>query len=527
MQPTLQSTETPPWVENCRTKPYNHQILGVQKITQNPFFMLGDEMGAGKSLQAIVAAMVLFEQNQIDRVLVVTPAPVRAVWYDPEFGELAKHLWEHIPSVITEYHARDRMWTYGKDGPRVLAWVITNYDFLVNKNRYEFAAEFCNKRTFLICDESSKIKNHKAIRTKAILKLRRRCSRVLLLNGTPIANNPRDMYAQGNIMDLSILETPYVYQFDARYAIKGGWENRETVGWRNLEDMQQRFAPYVLRRLKSDCIDLPEKLPPVVIQPPLTPETWKHYKAMRDDLIVWLDQPHSVSMAAQVIVKILRLAQITSGFIGGVEVQEPDPTALENKPDWIPFDGPLPTQPTDRSPTREIGKEKLEIYLDWLDDHLEEDPNFKLLTWCWFRPELFRLAKSVREKFPRVVVRDLHGNQRKTEREDALRLLDPRTAPEGPAILVGTPDSGAMGYTFTAAHTVMYVSASHSLLNYLQSQDRVHRPGQTHAVSYYHILATGPKGERTIDHTIHKARQGKLDLATWTTAAWRTALLVE
>jgi hypothetical protein len=106
-------------------------------------------------------------------------------------------------------------------------------------------------------------------------------------------------------------------------------------------------------------------------------------------------------------------------------------------------------------------------------------------------------------------------------------LLDPRTAPAGPAVLCGTPDSGAMGYSFVAAHTMMYVSSSPSLLNYLQSIDRVHRPGQTHAVSYYHILATGPKGERTIDHIIHKARQGKLDLATWTTSAWRTALLQE
>ena len=525
MQPTLQPVIEPAWLKYCRSKPYQHQILGVEKIVNHPYFMLGDEMGAGKTLQAIVAAMVLFEQNKIDKVLVVTPAPVRAVWYDQEFGELAKHLWLHIPSLISEFHARERCWWHGPiTSERRLEWTITNYDFLVNKQRFEQIVPFCDKKTMLICDESSKVKNARAIRTKAIMKLRRRCSRVLLLNGTPIANNPRDMYSQGNIMDVGILETPYVYQFDARYAIKGGWENRETVGWRNLEDMQQRFAPYVLRRLKTDCLDLPEKLPPVVLTAALSPDTWKIYKAMRDELIVWLEQPHSMSMAAQVIVKTLRLAQITSGFIGGVEVQEPDPQALEGKPDWMPFDGPIPNPPTDRSPTREIGREKLDVFLDWLNDQLEEDPNLKLLTWCWFRPELARVAKSIPSP---ITVRQLHGNQRKGEREEALRLLDPRTAPPGPAVLVGTPDSGAMGYTFTAAHTVIYLSASHSLLNYLQSQDRVHRPGQTHAVSYYHVLATGPKGERTIDHVIHKARQGKLDLATWTTAAWRTALLAE
>lgn len=517
----------PDWIRLCRTKPYHHQIVGVQKILTHPYFMLADEMGAGKSLQAILAAMLLWQQNKIDRVLIVTPAPVRAVWFDQEFGELAKHLWEHIPSVITEYHARERHWTYGQSGPRVMVWTITNYDFIVTKQRFEGILPYCNARTMMICDESSKVKNHRALRTKAVMRLRKRCSRVLLLNGTPIANNPRDMYAQGNLMDPGILQTPYVYQFDARYAIKGGWENRETVGWRNLEDMQQRFAPYVLRRLKTDCLDLPPKLPPVLLNALLTPETWRIYRQMRDEMVVWLDQPHSVSIAAQVIVKVLRLAQITAGFLGGVEVQQPDPSALEGKPDWMPF-GDIPLSgPVDDSPVREVGKEKLEVYLDWLADRLDEDPAFKTVTWCWFRLELGRLVREIENRFRGVTVRQLHGDQRKGDREVALRLLDPRTAPEGPAVLAGTPDSGAMGYTFTAAHTMMYVSSSPNLLNYLQSIDRVHRPGQTHAVSYYHILATGPKGERTIDHIIHKARQGKLDLATWTTSAWRDALLQE
>lgn len=515
----------PDWLHHCRTKPYHHQIVGVQKVITHPYFMLADEMGAGKSLQAILAAMLLWQQNKIDRVLVVTPAPVRAVWFDPEFGELAKHLWDNIPSLITEFHARERHWTYGQSGPRVMVWTITNYDFIATKRRFEEILPYCGARTMLICDESSKVKNHRALRTKAVMRLRKRCSRVLLLNGTPIANNPRDMYAQGNLMDVGILETPYVYQFDARYAIKGGWENRETVGWRNLEDMQRRFAPYVIRRLKTDCLDLPPKLPPVILQPPLEPETWRIYKAMRDEMIVWLEQPHSVAMAAQVIVKVLRLAQITSGFIGGVEVQQqPD---LTDKPEWMPFDGPPPNQLVNDSPVREVGREKLDAYLDWLGDRLDEDPNFKTVTWCWFRLELSRLAVEVQNRFRNMTIRQLHGDQKKGEREAALRLLDPRTAPEGPAVLCGTPDSGAMGYSFVAAHTMMYVSASPSLLHYLQSIDRVHRPGQTQPVSYYHILATGPKGERTIDHIIHKARQGKLDLATWTTAAWRTALLQE
>lgn len=516
------------WLSRCRIQPYAHQIVGVEKIVANPFFLLADEMGAGKTMQAIVAAQLLYAANQIDRVIVVAPASVRAVWFDEELGELAKYLWKDIAHIVTEFHARERTWIFGESPHKPLVWLVTNYDFIRSKNRLQQLKGYCSKRALLICDESSKVKNHKAQQTKAVKELRKLCGRVLMLNGTPIANSPRDMYSQGNILHPKILETPYVYQFDARYAVKGGWENRQDIGWKNLDDMQNRFKPYTLRRLKTDCLDLPEKLPPVILTATLTEETWRIYKAMRDELIAWLDNPRAHSVAAQAIVKALRLAQITAGFLGGVQ-QSFEP---EGRPEWVPFSETectdfldLPDSPQE-TVAQVIGREKLDVYLEWVEQQLVADPSFKLLTWCKFRPELFRVHAELSTKFPLVTARTLHGDQRRTDREEAVRLLDIRTAPEGAAVLIGTPGTGAMGHSFVACHTVMYLSDC-TLFEYLQSQDRVHRPGQTHAVSYFHILAAGPKGQRTIDHTMFKARQAKQDLATWTTAAWRDALLAE
>ena len=84
-----------------------------------------------------------------------------------------------------------------------------------------------------------------------------------------------------------------------------------------------------------------------------------------------------------------------------------------------------------------------------------------------------------------------------------------------------------MGLNLTAAHHVMELSYDYNLKDWLQSQDRVHRPGQVYAVNYYQIEAVGPNGQKTIDRVTLTARANKLDLATLTTKAWVAALTEE
>jgi hypothetical protein len=570
-------------LERCRFRPYMHQVVGINalvKVDDPPVnrcypgcFALFDDMGAGKSIQTTVAAQILYEQGQIDRVLIIAPASVRAVWFDPELGELKKHLWDTTPAVITEYHARRRSWeteASKSDKRSKLHFFITNYEFIRSKPRLETLLPFCTAKTLLVLDESSAVKGYKTEQTKACLKLRTKCGRVILLNGTPIANSPLDMFSQGNLLDPRILATKSYFHFRARYALMGGWMQKAIVGWQNLEDMQNRFKPYVLRRLKSECLDLPEKLPPVTLTATLTPATWKIYKQMRDDMIAWLSAS-TVAVSMQAGVKAMRLAQITAGFLGGVEDAEPDDLLFDDsddseRPEWLnkyqsdttTVEKPSPSNVIRPhvNPTQEVGREKLSLFFQWLDDRLLEDPNLKLLVWCRFRPEVARLLReldelihvmpekvipSTWEKDPirKIKVGAIWGGQTKDrfkviggervmikmgERNEALRLLDPRTMPEGPVIVVGTPASGSMGINLSGAHTVIYISLDFSLKNYLQSSDRVHRPGQVHPVSYTEMMAVGPDGQKTIDHTIIKALRNKENIATWTTSAWIHAL---
>lgn len=513
------------YAQHFRIPPYDHQADGVKHLIDKAVFALFDEPGAGKTKQVIDAAQILFMTNKIDRVIVFAPASVRGVWADSELGELRKHLWEITPSKVTEFHHRRRTWTQG-DSPRQLEWIITNYEFVRSAKWLKQLMAFANSRTLLVCDESSAIKGYKSQQTNAVWLLRVRCGRVILLNGTPIENSPGDIFSQARMMHPDILGCDSWLHFRSRYAVVGGWQNKQIISWQNLDDLRARMKPYVLRRLKKDCLDLPEKLPPVSLVVPLSQKTWTLYKQMRDELVAWLSE-QTVSVSLQAGVKILRLAQMTSGFVGGLEhVNLDDEMAdvQEGRPDWLPLVAVSETSTVqeDLGP-REIGREKLDMLLNWLDDQLAVDPKLKVIIWCRFRAELFRIQQAIEARGD-FLVGTIHGGNKRDERATSIRLLDPRTTPDRPVAVLGTLGTGARGLNLSASHTVVYMSNDFRYGTYVQSEDRVHRPGQVHAVSYFDVVATGPKGQRTVDHILLDARARKQNLAQWTTSAWVAAL---
>lgn len=498
-------------------------------------FALFDDMGLGKSKQTIDSAHYLYEGADIDRVIVIAPAAVRDNWFDKELGELAKHLWKDVRHRVIEFHGKNREWFFGAGNGKPLVWIVTNYEFIRSAERLKELKQYVTRNTLLVLDESSLVKSHNAQQARAVLELRQGCRRVTLLNGTPIVNGAGDMYMQGAIMDPRIMDCKNFYVFRSRYAEMGGYLNRQITGWRNVEDIQKRFAPYVLRRLTEDSVDLPEKMPPVMLFAELKPSTWRLYKQMRDDMVAWLDHVN-MSMATQAGVKALRLAQICSGFLGGVDAL---PGALgpetedDAPPDWMGFEEPtlspdFPSMPIiNGDAVQEIGSEKVHVLSDWYARKLTEDPSFKLLLWCRFRPEVERYLRMFANDYPKVELGAIYGGQKKADRARARMLLDPRTAPPGPVVDVGTPATGSMGLTLTASHTMVYSSNDFNLKTRLQSEKRTHRIGQDKPCSYFDIVAVGPNGQKTIDYKIIMALRNKDNMAKWTTDAWRKALLEE
>ncbi len=522
-------------LDSYRLPPYKHQIEGIERLINNPWFALFDEMGVGKTFQVINAAQELAWRGIIDRVIVIAPAAVRAVWYDPELGEIRKYLWSGTNQKISEYHAKIRSWNVGATEPTLLRWIITNYDFIRPKERHKALFPYCGKKTLLVIDESSAIKGAYTKQTKAVKELRRRCGRVVLLNGTPIANNLLDIFSQANVMHPTILDCKWITQFKARYAIMGGFANREVIGWKDVEDVQRRVAPYVIRRMKKDCLDLPPKLPSVPIFAPLRAE-WPLYVEMRNEMVASVSKFHA-SVAAQSVVREMRLAQITSGYLGGVipwDMPEDEagspfpllrPEAYGSGPEAYGDGGEGATagvpaeEDRNLGPLREVGRAKADAVLDRLNLFWEEDPNLKVLIWCVFRPEIERMVKELSLRSG-LEVGKIAGGQTREERQYALRLMNPRTAPSGPAVVVANPAAGGLGLDLTASHTVIRMSRNDHMKAQLQAEDRTHRPGQLFPVSYFDVIATGPKGQKTIDHKQAARYAKKESLATMTVGAW-------
>lgn len=516
-------------------KPFDHQLIGSHALVQrsNPAvgrelpncFALFDEMGAGKTKQVCDAVQVLFELGLLQNVIVIGPNPIKSVWFDQEIGEILKHRWPDMPVNVTEFHGRVRNWHRGRQGLRI-NWIVTNLEFIRgSKDKIdEIIHRWAGKSTLLVVDESWAVKCWTAKQTKAVIKLRKRCGRVVLLNGTPQSNNLEDLFSQAYIMNPDILGYKNQKVFRSQHAIMGGWQNKQIVGWRDVEVIQNKLKPYVLRRLKNDCLDLPEKMPPVTLTAALTPSTWKIYKQMRDDAVAWLSSNVSAS-PQQAGVKVMRLAQITSGFLGGLLEQSLCSScegAGQVEDDLCLTCGGAGYETRSLEPET-VGTEKLEVFEEWAKTLLEGKPTVKAIVWCRFRRELFAV-QAIAQKLG-FEVGLLCGGQKKVDREHTLRLLHPQTSPKDrPVMGIGIPASGAVGLNFAAADHTLWMSHESSLKNRLQADDRVHRSGQVNKVWYGDVIATGPEGQKTIDHHVIKALRNKEDAATFTCSKWISVL---
>lgn len=526
----------------CATVPRQHQKDGVIALLKNPSFLLADQVGAGKSKQCVDTSQILVEYKQINTVLVLAPAFARSVWAskDPALGEVAKHGWSSILNDIHEYSVKTHPPKKGvypqikierREG--ALTWLVSNYEFIRKDERLgPLLTWLANTKFWLICDEAWALKDAKSDQWKAVNKIRKMAARITLLNGTPIADDPLDMFAQMKLLDPYHKAQPIKYysHFRNYYAVlKPNVSFPMITGWQHLDELSKRCAPFILQRQTRDCFDLPPILEPVLIEAPLTDENWKIYKQMRDEMVAWLSIAEDGSggigsVAKQAIVKSMRLAQITSGFLGGIQ-------KIDFSQDMLDFGGltdqerqDMVSEYTVMEPPREIGTEKLDATIAWLK-RLKPTPR-RLLIWCRFRLEVERTAAAIAKGGRRMHM--LYGSQNVDERAAAVAALNPDIEQPGYVGVVGNPLAGGAALNLAGAGLAITMSHDTKLRVYLQARGRIDRPGQRNeSICYVDVVATGPKGQRTIDHHILSALRGKEDVANWTAADWRQKLLAE
>ncbi len=546
--------------KRCKTTPYPHQEEGVRWLLTDQdtaarrliprVYLLGDNVGVGKSKQTLDSAQFLWEAQAIDTVVVCCPAFARGVWADPDpaLGEIAKHGWTSVHNRVIEYCVKTSRLVAPPSNH--LLWIVTNYEFIRRPERLLPLAKFLHgRRYWLVPDESWALADHTTAQWKAVASLRHwgwikpaqiksdllwkdiqaqglESSRITLLNGTPVADTPLDLYAQGRLLHSTIPGVhvgtngkiaPWSWTtFRARYAVmRPNSHFPEIVGWQNLEELRDRFKPYILRREVEQC----EILEPVLVEAKLKDETWRIYTQMRNEMVAWLSSNGGeASVAKQALVKGLRLAQITSGFLGGVE-------AMPLGEDFLDFDAevPAPTEHVVTGTLREIGREKLDALIAWLEQLRPLPP--RVIIWSRFRPEIERTASVLAEMTGRKVHK-LYGGQSREERREAILALNPDVSIDTPVGVVAHAAAGGAALNFSGASLDITLSYDFSLRIYTQKRGRINR-GLKRPIQYVDFVATGPRGQRTVNHHVLSALRSKEDIASWTAATWKRKLLEE
>ncbi len=449
-----------------KTTPWGHQVRGFYFSYWLPSALLAMDMGTGKTLNAI--ALMLAWNCQT--TLILCPLSVRGVWR----REIERHAGRPIRTVILEKGSTkektqqaDRALESASRRGEPLA-VVVNYD-TAKLNPF---ADWSLRQQWdcVICDESHRIKAHNSAVSKYAAKLFYVSKRRLCLTGTPLGQSPLDLFGQFRFLDPGLFGTSW-HHFSNRYAIKGNpYIPQQITGYKNQEELQQRFHLITYRCKASDVLDLP----PVMHEErmcELSPEAKRHYRELENELIT--DVGNGKVVAANALVRLLRLQQVTSGFL-----QEEGPT----------YGAGMVLDMSGKIHRIDEGKAKL------LEDLLEDAGGDPFVVFCRFREDLRRvelLAKSLE-----LTYGELSGGRKDALTPDAT-MADVQVA--GVQIA-----SGGVGVDLSRARYAAYYSLGFSLTEYEQSLARLHRPGQTQSVVYYHLQAEG-----TVDRRVYGALRAR------------------
>ena len=306
----------------------------------------------------------------------------------------------------------------------------------------------------------------------------------MILTGTPIQNDTRDLWSQYRFLAPDVFPASY-YAFEKRYALMGGYGQHQYLGPRNLEELTRKAHGIAYRVTKAECLDLPEKTFETR-EIALEDSAANLYQRIKKNAVAELEGGESVT-ASIVLTRLLRLQQITGGFVTD-----------------------------DDGTTTKVSSAKLDAVADIVQS-LCVDEGKKLVIFTRFRAEMDGVSEVVQKVLGgKLQMVRIAGDIDIAKRGSIVEQFqtDPDTR-----VFVGQIDACAEGITLTAADTVVYYSLTFNMAKYAQSQDRIHRVGQRNVCTYIHLIVP-----HTIDEKIISALEKKVDLAKAITDNWRWML---
>ena len=398
--------------------PLTHQKEAIEKLVGSKRFILADDMGLGKTTSTIIAAL----ETGAKRILIVCPASLKINWQ----------------REIENYTDRSVYISEGKKFSTEEDFTIVNYDILKNfydtKNKDNSIIHNSNF-DLVILDEAHMISNPQAQRTKIINSFVKDIKRVWLLTGTPMTSRPMNYY---NL--LSIIESPvaqnwmaYAIRYCQGYQFMAGKRKVWNVqGASNLEELRDRTSKQMLRRLKEDVLDLPDK----IISPIYLRLVSKDYEEMMGEYYDWYENKSDESSSLTIqFSKLMKVRKI-------------------------------------------IANEKIKHTIEFVENIIEQGK--KVIVFTNFTDTL----QMIHNHFGKQSVY-LDGSCTKPQRQYAVDQFQDN---EKIKVFVGNLKAAGVGLTLTSAEVVIMNDLSFVPAEHAQAEDRAYRYGQKNNVLVYYPL---------------------------------------
>jgi SNF2 family DNA or RNA helicase len=353
------------------------------------------DMGTGKTKVSLDLLGALYLDQKVDRLLVVTKFSTRKNW-EREVGI-------HLPfeaDVMVLDTTKPKVfekWNTAGDRFKIL---IVGTESLAAGSAVNYADAFLmvSTRAAMVVDEAHMIKNHSAVRSKACVSLGRKAEYRFIMTGTPVANGPMDVFMQFEFLDPNIIGIGDFYSFRNRYAVMGGYEGKEIVGYQNLDELIELISPFIFQVRKSEVLT---ELPPKVFavrEVQMTDEQKRLYRQIsKEDKAVSGDRGVTVK---SVLERMLRLQEICGGII-----------AYERNPDLYNPD----KYEHCRIPGKNPKVEELKAIM--------EETEGAVIIWCRFLEEIAMVSEALRETYGRRSVVEIHGGIGEQQRDDNVQAF--------------------------------------------------------------------------------------------------------
>ena len=455
--------------------PFQHQIMGYNLAIAQPSHAMLYEQGCGKTLTAIATIGRRFLDGEITRVLIVAPASVVPVW-ENEFAKFAD--FPHEVATLAGMPVKKRKAAL-EDMPEPLG-VVTDGDMeivtplQVAVINYEATWRMEEELRdwgpdLILCDESQRIKTPGTRQSKGLHNLGRRPKFKLILSGTPVTQGPLDFFSQYKFLDPQILGNSY-YACRNRYAVMGGYQGYQIVGYRRMDEFMNKVHSISFRVTKAEALDLPDMIEQELYCE-LEPKARTAYRELLKESVTELEGETQIT-AVNVLAKLLRLSQMTGGFIG-----------------------------TEEGEIVQASNAKMKLLTETMEDILGQGK--KLVIFARFIPEIHAIRKKLEEM--KVDYSWIAGEIKMEDRGEMVQRF--QEDPECRVFLAQIQTAG-LGITLHAADTAIFYSLDYSFANLDQAMARLHRIGQKNKVTNIFLIARD-----TVDEKVRAALAQKQDVA--------------